>query len=67
MKAEWGTLARGKIADVILVDGRPDRNISDSRNIADVFKNGELVDRESLKFDVEKDPGFRISTSVASQ
>ena len=69
MKAdgEWGTLSPGKRADVLVVRGRPDKNISDSRNIERVFKEGELVDRASLKFDVNKDPGFRISTSVASQ
>ena len=69
MKAdgEWGTLSPGKIADVLVVRGRPDKNISDSRNVERVFKKGVLVDRASLKFDVNKDPGFRISTSVASQ
>jgi imidazolonepropionase-like amidohydrolase len=67
MEAEWGTLTPGKVADVLVVRGRPDKNIGDSRNIEYVFKEGDLVDRTSLKFDVKKDPGFRISTSVASQ
>jgi imidazolonepropionase-like amidohydrolase len=67
MDADWGTLEPGKIADVLVVRGRPDQKISDSRNIEHLFKEGEPVNRASLKFDVHKDPGFRISTSVASQ
>jgi imidazolonepropionase-like amidohydrolase len=67
MKAEWGILAPGKIADVLVVRGRPDKNIGDTRNIEHLFRNGELLDRSTLKFDVNQDPGFRISTSVASQ
>ena len=68
MKAEdeWGTLAAGKRADLIVINGRPDQNISESRNINMVIKDGKILDRPSLKFDSEKDPGFRISTSVSS-
>jgi len=64
---ERGTLTPGKVADILLILGRPDKNIGDSRNIETVIKNGVILDREALKFDVAKDPGFRISTSVASQ
>lgn len=62
MKAEeeWGTLATGKLANVIVIAGRPDRNISHTRNVEMVIKAGRIIDREKLKFDVEKDPGFRV-------
>jgi imidazolonepropionase-like amidohydrolase len=64
---ERGTLAPGKIADLLLIRGRPDRDIRESRNIQQVIKNGEILDRAALKFDPSKDPGFRTSTSIASQ
>ena len=62
MKAEeeWGTLAPGKLANVIVIAGRPDRNISQTRNVEMVIKAGRIIDREKLKFDGEKDPGFRV-------
>lgn len=64
---EWGTLTPGKMANVVLVDGRPDKDISQTRNIQMVIKGGKIVDREKLKFDVNKDPGFRVSSSVAAK
>ncbi len=55
----WGTLGVGKRADVLIVEGRPDKNISDTRNIKLVIKNGKVIDREKLKFNEKKDAGFR--------
>jgi imidazolonepropionase-like amidohydrolase len=68
MKAEdeWGTLAAGKVANILVVKGRPDKIISESRHVEIVIKEGQILDRAGLKFDLSKDPGFRISTSVAS-
>lgn len=57
--SDWGTLEPGKIANVLIIAGRPDKNISDTRKIETVIQSGKLVDREKLKFDVKKDPGFR--------
>ncbi len=37
---ELGTLAPGKRADIMLVRGRPDEEITDIRNVEIVFKNG---------------------------
>ena len=39
-----GRIAPGKKADFILVKGRPDKNISDIRNIEKVFIGGEAVE-----------------------
>jgi hypothetical protein len=39
---ELGTVAPGKLADVILVDGDPTRRISDIRNVTLVVKDGVL-------------------------
>lgn len=38
-----GTLTAGKLADVIVVEGKPDQNIRDMRNLRMVAKSGSLV------------------------
>lgn len=45
---EFGSLQAGLSADMILVEGNPAENISDSRNVKHVFLRGKHVDRESL-------------------
>lgn len=55
---DWGSIEVGKKANLIVVNGRPDRNISDSREIHLVMQNGKILDRGALKFDPENDPGF---------
>jgi len=55
----WGTLEAGKRADIILVEGRPDKNISDSRNIKLVMKKGRVIDRDLLIFNQGTDSGIR--------
>ena len=42
-----GTLEPGKAADVIVVDGNPDEDVSALWNVAEVFFNGARVDRGS--------------------
>jgi cytosine/adenosine deaminase-related metal-dependent hydrolase len=63
-EAEWGTLRVGKRADILMIDGRPDETISDTRNIELVIQRGEVLDRASLVFDPETDPGFLPGTAV---
>jgi imidazolonepropionase-like amidohydrolase len=46
---EFGSIEVGKVADLIIVEGNPAKNISDSRKIKHVFQRGKQVDRESLK------------------
>ena len=43
-----GSIQVGLEADLLVVEGNPAENISDTRNIRHVFNNGKLVDRESL-------------------
>jgi imidazolonepropionase-like amidohydrolase len=64
--AEWGTLEAGKRADLLLIDGRPDKTISDTRNIELVIQRGKVVDRAALVFDAETDPGFLPGAAVNS-
>lgn len=46
---EWGTIEAGKRADLLVIDGRPDQTISDTRNIVTVIQAGRLIDRNDLK------------------
>jgi hypothetical protein len=57
--ADWGTLEPGKIANVILIDGKPDQHISDSRRISMVMKEGSIIDRVQLRLDHSHIPDFR--------
>ena len=43
-----GTLAAGKQADVLVVNGNPAQNISNLRNVVDVFLAGSKIDRRNL-------------------
>jgi imidazolonepropionase-like amidohydrolase len=63
-EAEWGTLAAGKRADILMIDGRPDETIADTRNIELVIQRGKVLDRASLVLDPETDPGFLPGTAV---
>jgi imidazolonepropionase-like amidohydrolase len=56
---EWGTLSPGKQADIILINGRPDQKISDSRKITLVMKQGAVIERDQLKLDLHRDPDYQ--------
>ncbi len=47
-----GTIAPGKLADLVLVEGAPYRNISDIERVRRVFLGGREVDRERLARDI---------------
>jgi hypothetical protein len=42
---DLGTIADGKLADLIIINGDPLRDIRATRNLATVIKDGEVVDR----------------------
>jgi imidazolonepropionase-like amidohydrolase len=46
---KFGSLQAGLSADILIVEGNPAENISNSRNVRYVFSQGRLVDRDSLK------------------
>ncbi len=62
MKAEndWGSLVVGRRANVLIVAGHPAEKISDTRKIETVIFNGKILDRAALRFDPQRDPGFRV-------
>ena len=41
----------GMDADILVVKGDPSANISDTRNIQHVFKQGKLIDRAAIKIE----------------
>ena len=55
----WGTLAADKTANLILVGGKPDERISDTRNIQMVMKDGVVLDRTSLRIDHNSEPDYQ--------
>ncbi len=48
-EAEWGTLAPGRLANLLVINGRPDQRIQDSRNIELVMLRGRIIEREKLR------------------
>ena len=48
-EGSYGSLQQGLSADILIVEGNPAENISDSRNIRHVFLGGKQLDRDSLK------------------
>lgn len=48
MKKSLGTIERGKLADLVLLDANPLADISNTRKINSVVANGKLLDRNTL-------------------
>jgi imidazolonepropionase-like amidohydrolase len=45
---EYGSIAAGKVADIIVVDGRPAERVSDLRRVERVIRAGRLYDPKAL-------------------
>ena len=45
---EYGSIQEGLSADILIVEGNPAENISDSRNVRHVFLQGKQIHRQSL-------------------
>jgi imidazolonepropionase-like amidohydrolase len=43
-----GSISKGKLADILIIDGDPLGNIKNTQNIWMVIKNGQILDREDL-------------------
>jgi hypothetical protein len=54
---ERGTIAPGKLADLLLVEGEPHKNIRDIEKIKRVFLGGREIDREKLAREIDA-PGM---------
>jgi len=47
--ADWGSIAVGHRADMVVVSGRPHDRIADTRTIVDVMQSGRLLNRDALR------------------
>ena len=52
--SEFGTIEPGKVADLILINGEPLKDIRDTRNIDMVIQNGVIIDREKLLQEIQE-------------
>ena len=48
-----GSIDLGKIADLLIVSGKPDQNIDDIKNVELVFRNGIGYDSKALRESVK--------------
>lgn len=62
---ELGTIEPGKIADLVLVNGRPDENIQDIYKTARVFLDGKEYNVEKLRTDIQSDRMTRLPSTPA--
>jgi hypothetical protein len=53
---EYGSIAEGKVADVIIVNGRPAERVSDLRNIDQVIRAGRLYHPGELRAAISRQP-----------
>ncbi len=63
---ERGTITPGKLADLILIEGKPYKNISDIEKTKRVFLGGRELDREKLARDIAS-PALTAIPSVKAQ
>lgn len=52
----WGTLEKGKRADILVIDGKPEQNIKHTRNITMLIKHGQIIDRSALLYNPKEHP-----------
>ncbi|TDF37588.1 hypothetical protein EYS14_15715 [Alteromonadaceae bacterium M269] len=60
---QWGVIKVGTRADLLIINGRPDIRISESRNIETVIKSGEIIDRTRLTIKHSTAPRFRDTST----
>jgi imidazolonepropionase-like amidohydrolase len=46
---DYGSLAAGKVADIIVVNGRPIEHVADVRKVETVIRAGRLYDAQDLR------------------
>jgi imidazolonepropionase-like amidohydrolase len=64
-KADLGTIAPGKLADLVILDADPSADIRNTRRIRAVMQNGRLVDRAALCERYGRGPARRVSAGLS--
>jgi imidazolonepropionase-like amidohydrolase len=62
LETERGTLAPGRLADLLVVDGEPHRQLADLRRIRHLFLGGREVDRSALAQRIATAEGTSLPT-----
>jgi imidazolonepropionase-like amidohydrolase len=62
-QAGWGAIRAGQRADLVLVSGRPDQRIGETRTIVSVIQQGRVIDRAALKV-APGEPAYRTSQTL---
>jgi imidazolonepropionase-like amidohydrolase len=57
--AEWGTVAAGRRADLVLLDADPLADVANARRVRAVVLNGRLLDRDDIASGLATLPGRR--------
>jgi imidazolonepropionase-like amidohydrolase len=65
-EAERGTIAPGKLADLVLFEGQPHKDIRDIEKIRRVFLGGREIDREKLAREIAE-PGMTPLPAIKAQ
>jgi hypothetical protein len=61
----WRVGPHGFRVDMLcVVDGRPDRDISQTRKVVGVYVAGKPIDRDGLRLARQNDPGFEPISPV---
>jgi imidazolonepropionase-like amidohydrolase len=60
MEGKHGTIEKGKVADLLILDADPIESISNTQAIHSFVRNGELLDRAALDKLIEEARGMRI-------
>jgi imidazolonepropionase-like amidohydrolase len=53
---DLGTVERGKLADLVLLDADPTVDINNAKRITTVIKDGKVIDRSKLDLPVNRRP-----------
>jgi imidazolonepropionase-like amidohydrolase len=63
---ERGTIAPGKLADLVLVEGEPHKDIHDIEKIKRIFLGGREIDRDKLAREIAE-PGLTPLTAIKAR
>ncbi|WP_348263268.1 hypothetical protein P8935_01620 [Telmatobacter sp. DSM 110680] len=55
----------GKLANLLLIDGKPDQDIRDTHRITEIIYKGKILDREKLKFAHESTDFVVVGTALS--
>ena len=64
---DLGIITAGKLADMVLIDGDPAKNIRDTRNITTVIKGGKVYDPAAIEKALGNAPAPNVDSSQSTR